>query len=192
MGKFAELCKGRTMGAFFLLLLSAGKTLGHMEEDQTANPLNRIQVCSANWRVKVFRVAAHSPPRSQAGSPGRLPALAPTDPDLPHLGIRLVRSRVRDARGVPDPAIRWGFVNTVPGFEAPAVWPSNGPATRRLLPSGGFPLVEFPDFVGTMRRSESLASVSRRFFCIRVAIPRPAPVLCSRRSSTRNRRAWGW
>src|SRR5262252_9551035 len=27
--------------------------------------LSRIQVCSANWRVKVFRVAAHSPPRSQ-------------------------------------------------------------------------------------------------------------------------------
>jgi len=153
---------------------------------------DRVRVYIVNPWVKLFRVAAHSPPRSQAGSPGRLPALAPTDPDLPHLGIRLVRSRVRDARGVPDPAIRWGFVNTVPGFEAPAVWPSNGPATRRLLPSGGFPLVEFPDVIGTMRRSESLASVSRRFFCIRVAIPRPAPVLCSRRSSTRNRRAWGW
>jgi hypothetical protein len=131
-------------------------------------------------------------PRSQAGSPGRLPALAPTDPDVPDSGIRLVRSRVRDARGVPDPAIRWRFVNTVPGFEAPAVWPSNGSATRRLLPLVGFPLVEFPDCVGTMRRSESLASVSRRFFCIRFAIPRPAPVVCSRRSSTRNRRAWGW
>ena len=35
MGKFAELCKGRTMGAFFLLLLSPGKTLRCMEEDQT-------------------------------------------------------------------------------------------------------------------------------------------------------------
>ena len=100
---------------------------------------------------------------AQAGSPGRLPALAPTDPDLPHLGIRLVRSRVRDARGVPDPAIRWGFVNTGPGFEVPAVWPSNGSATRRLLSSVGFPLVEFPDFVGTMKRSDFLASVSPRF-----------------------------
>ena len=35
MGKFAELCKGRTMGAFFLLLLSSRKTLSRMEEDQT-------------------------------------------------------------------------------------------------------------------------------------------------------------
>ena len=35
MGKFAELCKGKTMGAFFLLLLSPGKTLSYMEEDQT-------------------------------------------------------------------------------------------------------------------------------------------------------------
>jgi hypothetical protein len=36
MGKFDELCKGRTMGAFFLLLLPARKTLSHMEEAQTA------------------------------------------------------------------------------------------------------------------------------------------------------------
>jgi hypothetical protein len=150
---------------------------------------NRLSI---NCWVKLFRSALQAPPRSRAGSPGRLPALAPTDPDLPHLGIRLVRSRIRDAQGVPDPAIRWRFVNTVPGFEAPAVWPSNGSATRRLLPWVGFPLVEFPDFVGIMRRSDSLASVSRRFFCIRFAIPRPAPVVCSRRSSTRNRRAWGW
>ena len=35
MGKFAELCKGKTMGAFFLLLLSSRKTLSRMEEDQT-------------------------------------------------------------------------------------------------------------------------------------------------------------
>ena len=36
MGKFAESCKGKTMGAFFLLLLPAGKTLSRLEEDQTA------------------------------------------------------------------------------------------------------------------------------------------------------------
>jgi hypothetical protein len=35
MGKFAELCKGRTMGAFFLLLLLSGNTLSRMEEGQT-------------------------------------------------------------------------------------------------------------------------------------------------------------
>ena len=29
MGKFAELCKGKTMGAFFLLLLRRCKLLGH-------------------------------------------------------------------------------------------------------------------------------------------------------------------
>ena len=34
MGKFDELCKGRTMGAFFLLLLSAGTPLGGVAEDQ--------------------------------------------------------------------------------------------------------------------------------------------------------------
>src|SRR5262249_44745002 len=33
--------------------------------------------------------------------------------------------------------------------------------------------------------------VSRCFFCIRFAIPRPAPVVRSRHSSTRKRRAWG-
>jgi len=38
MGKFAELCKGKTMGAFFLLLLSAGKTRKHLEKDQTTSP----------------------------------------------------------------------------------------------------------------------------------------------------------
>jgi hypothetical protein len=36
MGKFAELCKGKTMGAFFLLLLPAGKTLRYLEEDQAS------------------------------------------------------------------------------------------------------------------------------------------------------------
>jgi hypothetical protein len=63
-------------------------------------------------------------------------------------------------------------VNTDPGFEAPVVWPANGSATRRLLSSVGFPLVEFPDFSGNMRRSDSLVPISRRFFCIRFAIPR--------------------
>jgi hypothetical protein len=29
MGKFAELCKGKTMGAFFLLLLARRQMLGH-------------------------------------------------------------------------------------------------------------------------------------------------------------------
>jgi len=34
MGKFAELCKGRTMGAFFLLLLPAGAALHCVAKDQ--------------------------------------------------------------------------------------------------------------------------------------------------------------
>jgi len=60
-------------------------------------------------------------------------------------------------------AIRCCFVDTVPGFDAPAMFPSNGAATRRFLPSAGFPRVGFPDFVGTMKRSDFLASVSPRF-----------------------------
>jgi hypothetical protein len=43
------------------------------------------------------------------------------------------------------------------------MFPSNGSAARRFLPSAGFPRVGFPDFVGTMKRSDSLASLSRRF-----------------------------
>ena len=34
MGKFAEFCKGKTMGAFFLLLLSTGTALPLLAEDQ--------------------------------------------------------------------------------------------------------------------------------------------------------------
>jgi len=36
MGKFDELCKGRTMGAFFLLLLPARTALRRVAEDQAS------------------------------------------------------------------------------------------------------------------------------------------------------------
>ena len=35
MGRFAELCKGKTMGVFFLPLLSSGAAHNGMAENQT-------------------------------------------------------------------------------------------------------------------------------------------------------------
>src|SRR6516162_1453332 len=57
-------------------------------------------------KVSEVVITSHPPFPSfslaQAGSPGRLPTPAPTDPDLPDSGIRLVRSRIGYARRVPS------------------------------------------------------------------------------------------
>ena len=53
-------------------------------------------------------------------------------------------------------AIRSCRVDTGSSFEALAMFPSNGSLTRHPLPSTGFPRGEFPGFIGTMRRSDSL------------------------------------
>jgi hypothetical protein len=44
----------------------------------------RIHLYMVNCSVKLFRTWFVSPPQSEAGSPGRLPTPAPTDPDVPH------------------------------------------------------------------------------------------------------------
>ena len=81
---------------------------GHKTRFRLLARLYRVGLAAHKAPTKGFRgnrYISSSLPKlflAQAGSPGRLPALAPTDPDLPPLGIRLVRSRIRDARGVPD------------------------------------------------------------------------------------------
>ena len=60
-------------------------------------------------------------------------------------------------------ASRCCFVNTVSGFGAPAMFPPNGLLPWRPLPSAGFPWGGFPDFDGTMERSDSLPPVPPRF-----------------------------
>ena len=45
------------------------------------------------------------------------------------------------------------------------MFPSNGSATRRLLPSTGSPRVGFAGFHGTMRRSDSLPPFRRASLC---------------------------
>ena len=46
----------------------------------------------------------------------------------------------------------------------PAMFPPNGSAARRRLPSAGSPRVGFPDFVGTTQRSDSLPPSRRASF----------------------------
>src|ERR1700720_3754333 len=59
------------------------------------------------------------------------------------------------------------------------MFPPNGSATRRPLPSVGSLRVRFPDLVGTMRRSDSLRTVSPRLVVLRLAIPPRASVFVS-------------
>src|SRR5262245_8725008 len=60
-----------------------------------------IRLSSVHSRVNLFSGGFRSPPRKGAGSLWGLPPRAPTEPDVPHLGSRLVRSRVHYARRVP-------------------------------------------------------------------------------------------
>ena len=61
-------------------------------------------------------------------------------------------------------ASRCRFVDTVPSFDALAMFPSNGSMFQRPLPSTGFPRPEFPGFAGTMRRSDFLPPSRRTSF----------------------------
>jgi len=45
------------------------------------------------------------------------------------------------------------------------MFPSNGSTTRRPLPSAGSPQAGFPDFAGTMERSDSLPPSRRASLC---------------------------
>ena len=75
------------------------------------------------------------------------------------------RRRARSGDCFASSAIRCCFVGTVPGFDAPAMFPSNGSTTRRPLPSAGSPQVGFPDLTGTMERSDSLPLSRRAWLC---------------------------
>jgi len=87
------------------------------------------------------------------------------------------RHKVRHAPGL---AIRCCFVSTVKGFDAPAMFPSNGVMTWRPLLSTGS-LGRFPRFIDTMGRSDSPPFISTRSLP-HEPIPPFSPVVCSPRS----------
>ena len=62
-------------------------------------------------------------------------------------------------------ATRGRFVGSGSRFNAPALLPGHGPATRRPLPSPGSRRLQFPEFGGTMGRSDSLRTVTTAFPC---------------------------
>src|ERR1700737_1040882 len=90
-----------------------------------------------------------------------------------HTHNRLVGLRIHCARS----AIRWWFVHTVSGFEAPPVFPSSGPVARRPLPSTGSRRLRFPGFHGTMRRSDSLRTFTTGFLVVRPSLPLVGPTV---------------
>src|SRR5262249_501845 len=74
MGKFAELCKGKTMGAFFLLLLRPRKMFGHnaLLALGHAPRVRRLPVAQDSLREphvgrleRLTRVGQHLPPPDQ-------------------------------------------------------------------------------------------------------------------------------
>jgi hypothetical protein len=98
-------------------------------------------------------------------APGDCSPGAPTDPYVPFRAYgssrhehATGRHKVRHAPGL---AIRCYFVGTVKGFDAPAMFPSNGVMTWRPLLSTGS-LGWFPRFIDTMGRSDSPSFVSTR------------------------------
>jgi hypothetical protein len=90
-------------------------------------------------------------------APGDCSPRAPTDPYVPSLAYGSSRHELASA-------IRCCFVDTSTGFDAPAVFPSNGVMTWRPLLSTGS-LGWFPRFVDSMGRSDSPPPVSTRFEC---------------------------
>ena len=68
------------------------------------------------------------------------------------------------------------FVDSGSRFNAPALFPGHGPATRRPLPSPGFLRHEFPGFRGTMERSESRPTLPSHFVAFARRLPPRAPV----------------
>ena len=73
-------------------------------------------------------------------------------------------------------ATRGRLVDSGSGFDAPALLPGHGPATRRPLPSPGCSRHEFPGFSGTMERSDSRPSVPAHFVAFARRLPPRAPV----------------
>ena len=69
------------------------------------------------------------------------------------------------------------------------MFPPNGSATRRPLPSAGSPRVGFPDLFGTIERSDSLWTLSPRFVCASLGDTTPCRLssLCSGPTHS----AWG-
>jgi hypothetical protein len=99
------------------------------------------------------------------GGPGDCSPRAPTDPYVPSRAYGSSRHELATGRHklrpVPDPAIRCCCVSTVLGFDAPAMFPSNGVMTwRPLLSTGSLGMV--PRFSDTTGRSDSPPSVSTR------------------------------
>src|SRR5579871_1938129 len=74
-------------------------------------------------------------------------------------------------------ATRGRFVDSGSRFNAPALLPGHGPATRRPLPSPGFSRLEFPGFTGTMERSDSRPSLTSHFVAFARRLPPPEPVV---------------
>ena len=73
-------------------------------------------------------------------------------------------SRIRCRRSsFANSAIRCCRVDTVPSFDALAMFPANGSLLWHPLPSTGSSRTEFACFVGTMRCSDLLPPVSPRF-----------------------------
>src|SRR2546423_6635937 len=70
------------------------------------------------------------------------------------------------------------------------MFPSNGSATRHLLPSTGSPRDGFPDFSGTMRCSDSLRTFSPRF--VGASLGDTIPCACVRVSVQVRRRPGAW
>ena len=87
-------------------------------------------------------------------------------------------------------AIRWSSVDTLGGYKAPGVFPSNGPMARHFLPSTGFRWLLFPCFHGTMKCSDLLSPISPRF--VSFAWRYRAVRLCSFPQARRRLEAWSF
>jgi hypothetical protein len=72
------------------------------------------------------------------------------------------------------------------------MFPSNDSLTRRPLPSLGCPWGEFPEFVGTMRRSDVRTPFLPHFVFLRLAVPARVPVFAPTRPGTGRRPGVLW
>ena len=87
-------------------------------------------------------------------------------------------------------AIRWSSVDTLGGYKAPGVFPSNGPMARHSLPSTGYRWLLFSCFHGTMKCSDLLSPISPRF--VSFAWRYRAVRLCSFPQARRRLEAWSF
>jgi len=79
-------------------------------------------------------------------------------------------------------ATRSSFVETLIGLGVPGIFPPSGPVTPAPPSLSRVPGGEFPDFLGTVRRSDSRSSVPPRFVAFAWRYPR-----CARASLPRTR-----